>query len=432
MPSAKELYLRKILAHIIDTIDPVKSIKIGMNALQQQPVILQIIPELGAGGAEQGCIDVAAELVSAGAKSIVVSNGGARVPELNRSGAIHISMPVHSKNPLTMALNIKRLRKLILRHNVNIVHVRSRAPAWSAWQACKGTAAHFMTTCHAPYNISGKYKRLYNSSIAKGERIIAISEFVKKYLIDNYDVPENIIRLIPRGIALERFHPTAVTPHRLISVAQDWRIPDGANLIILPGRITRWKGHHVLIDAMEKLGRDDVFCIMIGSDQGRTAYREELEHAIQSKGLGSKVRIVNHCNDMPAAYMMASIVVCPSTDPEGFGRIPVEAQAMGRPIIATDHGGAQETIIRGETGWLVKPGDAEELAKAIAEALSLSPHQRAMLATRAMAHIAQYFTRENMMDKTLDVYAELLKNAPPSLQPQNSEQHPPLTRTAAE
>lgn len=380
-----------------------------MSSFPMQPVILQIIPALGAGGAEQGCIDVAAELVNAGAQAIIVSNGGPRVHELARSGAVHIEMPVHSKNPLVMAQNIRRIRNLILRYNVNIVHARSRAPAWSAYRACKGTAAHFMTTCHAPYNISGKLKRFYNSSITRGERIIAISNFVARYLQEQYHAPAEKIRLIPRGIALDRFHPTAVTPQRLITLAQEWRIPDGANVIILPGRLTRWKGHHVLIDAMERLKRDDIFCVLIGSDQGRTKYREELEEAIKAKNLGGHVRLVDHCNDMPAAYMLASIAVCPSTDPEGFGRIPVEAQAMGRPIIASDHGGAQETIIRGETGWLVKPGDAKELASAINEALALTANQRSILATRAMAHIAHNFTREQMMDKTLDVYAELLK-----------------------
>lgn len=370
---------------------------------------MQIIPELGPGGAEQGCLDVAAELVQAGAQSIVVSHGGNRVPELARSGTVHINMPVHSKNPFIMWRNAKKLRRLIQRYNVNIVHARSRAPAWSAQRACKGTHAHFMTTCHAPYNISGEMKRFYNSSIAKGELVIAISRFVADYLKTNYDLPESRIRIIQRGIALERFHPTAVTPQRLIAIAQEWRIPDGANVIILPGRITRWKGHHVLIEAMDILKRADLFCVMIGSDQGRTEYRAELEATIQEKGLGGQVRIVNHCNDMPAAYMLASIVTCPSTDPEGFGRVPVEAQAMGRPIIASDHGGAQETIIRGETGWLVKPGDAQEMAKAITEALSLTLNQRAILATRAMAHIAQNFTREQMLDKTLGVYSELLR-----------------------
>lgn len=374
-----------------------------------QPVILQVIPELGPGGAEQGCIDVARELVLSGAQAIVVSNGGARVPELERAGAVHINMPVHSKNPITMMRNVKRLKKIINRYRVNIVHARSRAPAWSAYKACKGTHAHFMTTCHAPYNISGEAKRFYNSSMAKGELVIAISSHVANYLQENYHLPATRIRLIPRGIALERFHPTTVTPQRLISLAQEWRIPDGANVIILPGRLTRWKGHHVLIDAIERLKRDDIFCVLIGSDQGRTEYRKELESAIQEKGLGGQVRLVDHCNDMPAAYMLSSIAVCPSTDPEGFGRIPVEAQAMGRPIIAADHGGARETVVRGETGWLVKPGDSKELASAITEALSLTPNQRSILATRAMSHIAQNFTREQMVDKTLDVYAELLK-----------------------
>ncbi|MFN3700622.1 MAG: glycosyltransferase family 4 protein [Alphaproteobacteria bacterium] len=382
-----------------------------MTTIRQQPVVMQIIPALGAGGAEQGCIDIAAELVQAGVKAIVVSSGGPRVVELTRSGAIHVELPVHSKNPITMALNIRRLRKLITRYGVNIVHARSRAPAWSALKACEGTAAHFMTTCHAPYNIhANRFKKFYNSSIAKGERVIAISQFVKRYLMENYEIKEDVIRLVPRGIALERFHPTLVTPHRLINVAQNWRIPDGANIIMLPGRLTRWKGHHVLIEAMAMLGRDDVFCVMIGDDQGRTQYRTELEELIQSKNLGGKVRIVPHCNDMPAAYMLASLVVCPSTDPEGFGRVPVEAQAMGRPIIASDHGGAQETIIRGDTGWLVKPGDAKELASAIQEVLGLTLNQRSILATRSMTHIANHFTREQMMDKTLDVYAELLRD----------------------
>jgi len=379
----------------------------------QQPVVMQIIPELTAGGAEQGCIDVAAELVRAGAQAIVVSNGGDRLHELERVGAVHINLPVHSKNPITMRRNVKQLRKLIERYHVNIVHARSRAPAWSAYRACKKTGVHFMTTCHAPYNISGRLKKKYNSIMAKGERVIAISGYVANYLRENYHVPEERIRLIHRGVGLEKFHPTAVTPERMITLAREWRIPDGANIVMLPGRLTRWKGHHVLIDAMEKLGRKDIFCVLIGHDQGRSEYRKELETAIEKKGLGGQVRIVNHCNDMPAAYMLATVVVSASTDPEGFGRIPIEAQAMGRPIIGTDHGGAQETILRGETGWLVPPGDPESLARAMEDAMSLSAGQRSLLATRAMAHVAAHFTKDQMCDKTLDVYAELLQDIAP-------------------
>ncbi|MGQ0527735.1 MAG: glycosyltransferase family 4 protein [Alphaproteobacteria bacterium] len=382
------------------------------------PVILQVIPELGAGGAEQSCIDVAAALVRAKAKAIIVSHGGARVPELTRIGAMHIDMTVHSKNPLVMYRNARKLRKLIRQYSVDIVHARSRAPAWSALHACKKSSAHFMTTCHAPYNIHGKFKRFYNSSIAQGERVIANSQGVADYLNKNYEIDASNIRIIPRGIAIEKFHPTTVTPERLIKLSQNWRIPDGANIIILPGRLTRWKGHHILIEAMRLLNRRDLFCLMIGDDQGRGEYRQELETLIQEKKLSGRVRIVDHCNDMPAAYMLATIVVSASTDPEGFGRIAVEGQAMGRMTIATDHGGSKETILPGETGWLVKPGDAQDLARAVEEAMNLSPQARALLATRAMAHIAAHFTREQMTDKTLDVYAELLreqtaqKNAP--------------------
>jgi glycosyltransferase involved in cell wall biosynthesis len=375
----------------------------------KQPVVLQIIPNLGAGGAEQGCIDMAAELVKSGAKAIVVSNGGAREHEIARVGALHIKIPAHSKNPLVMMKNVKRLRKIMAKHDVDIVHARSRAPAWSAYNACKGTNTKFMTTCHAPYNVSGHIKRSYNSSIAKGERVIAISRYVENYLKHQFRLDERKIRVVHRGIALEKFHPTSVTPERMIKIVQDWRLPDGASVVMLPGRITRWKGHHVLIDAMSILRRNDVFAVLIGSDQGRKEYRQELEDKIKSVGLEGQVRILNHCDDMPAAYMLSTVVVSASTDPEGFGRIPVEGQAMGRCVIATDHGGAQETIKRGETGWLVPPGDARSLATAIDEALSLNPSQRAILATRAMSHIAENFTRERMADLTLNVYAELLE-----------------------
>tara|TARA_R110002095_G_scaffold144870_3_gene125290 strand:+ start:2461 stop:3660 length:1200 start_codon:yes stop_codon:yes gene_type:complete len=381
-----------------------------MSQTDKQPVIMQIIPELGAGGAEQGCIDIAAAITKAGGKAIVVSNGGYRVTEIERIGAEHIDLPVHSKNPLVMWKNIGRLKKIIKKRGVDVVHARSRAPAWSAWRACNNTNAHFITTCHAPYNISGEAKRLYNGSIANGEIVIAISDYVAQYLQDNYTIDKSRIRTIHRGIPIERFHPAAVTPERMIDLASQWRIPDGANVIMLPGRITRWKGHHILIEAIAKLKRSDIFCVMIGSDQGRTEYREELDAAIREKNLGEKMRIVDQCTDMPAAYMLSTVVISASTDPEGFGRVPVEAQAMGRPIIASDHGGARETILRNKTGWLVPPSDPDALAAAIEEALALDPTQRAILATRSMAHVIEHFTKEIMAEKTLDIYAELLQH----------------------
>lgn len=377
---------------------------------QRQPVIMQIIPELGPGGAEQGCIDVAREIVESGAKAIVVSHGGPRVHELDRMGALHINLPVHSKNPLIILRNAKLLQKLIKTHHVDIVHVRSRAPAWSAYMACKKTPAIFMSTCHAPYNINGKAKRWYNSAITRGERVIAISDYVASYLQKEYNVSPSRIRKIHRGIILEKFHPTAVTPERMITIANEWRIPDGSNVVLLPGRLTRWKGHHVLIDAMARLNRPDLFCVIIGSDQGRSEYRKELEEFIQEKNLAGRVRIVDHCDDMPSAYMLASVVVSASTDPEGFGRIPVEAQAMGRPIVATNHGGARETVLDGQTGWLVPHSDGAAMAGAIDQAMNLTANQRAILATRAMSHVANHFTKDIMVDKTMNVYAELLRD----------------------
>ncbi len=222
-----------------------KALKKSARNVQKGPVIMQIIPALGAGGAEQGCIDVAAGLVQAGATSIIVSNGGPRTHDLARSGALHLNLPVHSKNPIVMWKNISAIRRLIRTHNVDIVHARSRAPAWSAWRACQGTNAHFMTTCHAPYNTENSVKNFYNSSISKGERVIAISNFVAQYLRDSFGLTDDVIRIVHNGIALERFHPTTVTPERMIKVSRQWRLPDGASVIMMPGRLTRWKGHHV-------------------------------------------------------------------------------------------------------------------------------------------------------------------------------------------
>jgi glycosyltransferase involved in cell wall biosynthesis len=375
------------------------------------PVILQVLPALNSGGVEQGVIDLNAAIVKAGGRSIVVSSGGSRVHEITKAGGTHIVMPVHSKSPLTLAGNIRRLRKVIRENNVDIVHACSRAPAWSAARAVLGTGARLVTSCHAAHAAGGVLKRLYNSSITKGERVIAVSHFLADYLEQNYNTDPNIIRVIHRGVAIEKFHPNSVTPERLIRLSKEMRIPDGAAVILVPGRLSRIKGHMFLLDALEKLQRKDVFCLFLGSDEGNENYRRELDSYIASKELGAQVRIVPGSDDMPAAYMMATVVAAPSLTPEGFGRVPVEAQAMGRPIVATDHGGMRETIIRDETGWLVEPGNAAELATALQEALSLDARDRAALATRAMSHVAAHFTNEQMCQGTLDVYAELLQAA---------------------
>lgn len=383
------------------------------------PVIMQILPALNTGGVERGVIDLNAAIVRAGGYSIVVSSGGVCVGEITRAGGIHITLPVHSKNPFIIAANIGRIRKIIRQYNVDIVHACSRAPAWSAGRAVVGTSARYITSLHAGHKITGALKKLYNSSITKGERVISVSHFLADYLEKNYHVEPEKIRVIHRGVAIEKFHPNSVTPERLIKVAQQWRVPDGSFVLMLPGRISRVKGHMFLIDALQQLQNKDLFCVFVGSDNGNEHYRRELEEYIESRGMSGSVRIVSHCDDMPAAYMLSTVVLAPALVPEGFGRIQIEAQAMGRPLISTDHGGARETILRDETGWLVPPGDVPALATALQDALSLDTRQRALLATRAMSHVSKHFTNDQMCAATLDVYAELLNMASTRALPSN-------------
>jgi glycosyltransferase involved in cell wall biosynthesis len=375
------------------------------------PVVMQVIPALNSGGVEQGVIDMNAAIVRAGGVSIVVSNGGLRIHEITKAGGLHIQLPVHSKNPITMFSNIARLRKIIRDHGVDLIHACSRAPAWSAERAAKGANVPYITSCHAAYTISGSLKRFYNSSLTRGARVIAVSHFLADYLEKNYKTDPNIIRVIHRGVPLDRFHPNLVSADRLIRMSQKMRLPDNASIVMLPSRLSRVKGHMFLIDAIEFLGRKDIFCLFVGTDIGNEDYRRELEAAIEARGLSGQTRIVTDCNDMPAAYMLSTVVVSPGLVPEGFGRVPIEAQAMGRPVIATDHGGARETIINEETGWLVAPGDVPELARCLNEAMDLDGLGRATLATRAMAHVAKHFANEQMCQATLDVYAEVLEAA---------------------
>jgi len=373
-----------------------------------RPVVLQVLPALGQGGAERGCVDVAAAIVQGGGTALVASEGGPLLHELTRAGAIHIPMPLDSKNPLAIRANAHRLAALITRYDVDIVHARSRAPAWSARAAARRTGRPFLTTFHGTYNEQGYLKHLYNSIMAKGDLVIAISEHIADLIIARYDISPERVRLIPRGIDLEFFDPARVSPGRLVQLTREWRLVDGMPVVMLPGRLTRWKGQAVLIEALARLPHAEVRCLLVGSDQGRSGYRRELDELIAARGLTGVVHIVDHCRDMPAAYMLADVVVSASTDPEAFGRVAVEAQAMGRPVIASDHGGARETVIPGATGWLTPPGDAEALAAALESALSLDARAREHLAAAAIAHARASFSKSDMCARTLAVYDELL------------------------
>ncbi len=375
----------------------------------RQPVVLQVLPALVTGGVERGTVDMAAALVEAGWTALVASAGGPMVRELERAGARHIQMPLQGRSPLGIRRNVSYLEQVIRHFDVGIVHARSRAPAWSAQAAARRAGCHFVTTFHGTYNL-GPFglKKRYNAIMASGERVIAISHFIAEHIGQHYQVPAERIRVIHRGVDLDKFDPARVSPERLIQLARQWRIPDGAPVIMLPGRLTRWKGQGVLIEALALLGRHDVRCLLVGADQGRTAYRAELEQLIRRRGLGDVVHVVDHCNDMPAAYKLTDIAVSASTDPEAFGRIVVEAMAMGRPVIASAHGGGAETIIDGETGWLVPPGDPRALAHMLDTILNLDAAQRQRVADTATGYARTYFGKDVMCAQTLAVYQELL------------------------
>jgi glycosyltransferase involved in cell wall biosynthesis len=375
--------------------------------------VLQVLPALVTGGVERGAVDVGIALAEAGWGSYVVSSGGPMVRELERAGAKHIEMPVQSKNPLVMKKNTERLIELARKIKADIIHARSRAPAWSAEAAAKKAGCHFVTTFHGTYNLGPMaMKRHYNAVMARGERVIAISQFIASHIHQYYGTGWERVRVVPRGIDLDIFDPSKVSPERIIQLSTTWRLPDGVPVIMLPGRLTRWKGQPVLIEAMarmrDQLGWEDMRCLLVGSDQGRTDYRDELVAQTQRLGLVDVVHIIDDCRDLPAAYMLADVVVSASTDPEAFGRVIVEAQAMGRPVVASDHGGAKETVIANETGWLVPPGDAMALANAISDVLEMDIDLRKKRADQAILHARSNFSKARMCQETLAVYREVL------------------------
>ena len=379
------------------------------GAPRGRPVVLQVIPRLETGGAERTAVDVAAALARAGGTAIVASEGGRMEHELARAGALHVTLPLASKNPLVMRRNAARLARLIRQHEVDIIHARSRAPAWSAAAAARRTGCRFVTTFHGTYGAKSALKRWYNSIMIRGERVIANSDFIAGHIRGAYRIDDARLRVIPRGVDLERFDPSRVGGERVAALARAWRLDDGVPLILLPGRLTRWKGQGLLLDALATMAERDFLCVLVGADQGRAGYRRELEQRTASLGLSGRVFILDECRDMPAAYMLADVVVSASTDPEAFGRIVGEAQAMGCPVAAPRHGGAPEQVIEDRTAFLFTPGDAAGLAAAIGHALDLNSSSRETLAREAMANVRAKFSKDGMCGRTLGLYRELLR-----------------------
>jgi glycosyltransferase involved in cell wall biosynthesis len=378
------------------------------SKVKKFPTVLQVLPSLnGGGGVERGTVEIAEAIYKVGGEAIVVSSGGDLENTLKRHRAQHIRLPVHKKSLFTILANIRRLRKIIREHKVQIVHARSRAPAWSAYYAARREGVPFVTTFHGTYGLFGPFKKWYNRIMVRGDRVIANSKFIAGHIKENYEVPQKNLKIIQRGVDTDLFDPTKTKVERFVQLANKWNIPDGKRIILLPGRLTRWKGQETLIKALMHMETSDLCCIFLGSDQGRSEYTKELILLAQISNLGDVVKFVGNCDDMTSAYMMADVVVSASTDPEAFGRVIAEAQAMGRPVIATNHGGALEIIKDGITGWFVPPYDPERLAEKLQKALALPNYKREELKKEARDHILKNFTKEAMCKKTLAIYKEL-------------------------
>jgi len=389
------------------------------------PTILQIIPRLDTGGAELTTIEMSDAIVRAGGRAIVATEGGRMADAVAHAGGKLVTLPAGTKNPLGMLANVRRLVEVIRAEGVDLVHARSRAPAWSALRAARVTGVPFVTTYHGAYAESGRFKRLYNSVMARGDIVIANSRFTADLVIGRYGTAPDRIRVIHRGVDAARFDPAAVSAERLAATRHAWGVSEGARVVLQAARLTSWKGQAVTIGAARALAGsgwpDDVVFILAGDDQGRSDYRQSLLDAIAGAGLEARVRLTGHCADMPAAFALAHVAVIASTEPEAFGRTSTEAQAMGCPVIATDIGAPPETILAdgrddaeaagGGTGWLVPPGDAAQLASAIATALRLAPAARGQMSTRARARVLETFTLEAMQERTLAVYDDLIGSA---------------------
>jgi glycosyltransferase involved in cell wall biosynthesis len=370
--------------------------------------ILQVLPKLDTGGAERVVIEISEAITAAGHHSIIACESGALTQAALRTGAEIIALPLNTKSPLAMRRNAKRLAKVIHDQKIDILHAHSRAPAWSAYWATQHTKTHFVTTYHGTYSENAPFKRRYNAIMAAGDRVIAVSHFIGELVQNRHAVDEKRLRIIPGGVDTTKFNPAAVLGDRMAKLAREWRLPAGAPTIMLPGRLTSWKGQSLLITALAALRHNDAVAILVGGDQGRSKYTQSLVAQAEELGVADRLRLVGHNEDMPAAMMLADIVVNASTDPEAFGRTIVEAQAMGRMVIAADHGGGRETVIDGLTGFLFAPGDYAMLARTIDQAIDFNAEERIAWGQRARAMVEENYSMTAMRNAVLGVYAELL------------------------
>ena len=378
--------------------------------------ILQVIPHLAAGGAERTTIEVAEALVADGAKALVVSAGGRLEKELNRVGGELIRLEsAPTKNPLEISANAGRIAKLVTARKVSLIHARSRAPAWSALWAARRTRLPFVTTYHGVYNAKGSLKRLYNSVMARGDKVIANSDYTARHIVQEHPWAADRIVTIHRGVDIEKFSTDAIAPARRDGLAKAWKLEAGADpVILLPGRLTGWKGHREAIAAAARLmsgGVTNWRMVFAGDPQGRDGYVDELKQLIASHGLDGRVVMVGHCDDMPAAFALSDIVIAPSNEAEAFGRVAAEAGAMGIPAVGSSIGAQGEIIVDGITGLIVPPADPAALSTAISKLLALGPDGRKAMGEAARERVLARFTTSALQKATLSVYEGLLGQA---------------------
>jgi len=374
--------------------------------------ILQVAPELSAGGVERTVLEVTEAIRQAGGRALLASRGGRLEDEFEALGGELFRMDAKSKNPVTILLNDRRLRRLIAEEGVHLVHARSRAPGWSACRAARAAGVPFVTTYHGAYSGKTKLKKRYNSVMAQGDIVIANSNWIAEHVKTEHGVPFERVVTIPRGVDLEAFDPTNVPVARVKAIREALGLADDPRkILLLPGRLTEWKGQLIAIEALAMLAsdeRDKLVLVLAGDAQGRNAYVTRLEHAVVAHGLDRGVIMSEHITDMPAAYLASDIVLAPSVRPEAFGRVAAEASAMARPVIVADHGGGRETVIEGETGARVEPGDAQALAGALRALMAIGPDARAGMGRAGRAHISAHFSKQGLQAATLGVYKRLM------------------------
>ena len=377
--------------------------------------VLQVIPKLGYGGAETGCYDVAHYLSENNCKSFIITSGGELTKFIDKKKVKLIRLPVHSKNPLLIFLNAIILTVIILFFNISIVHARSRAPAWSCLLATKLTGVKFVTTFHGTYNFSGKIKKFYNSVMVRSDLIIAGSNFIFSHIKENYFELLKFKKkflVIFRGINVDYYDPSTKLEIDEKKLLQKWEINKEKKIILVPGRLTSWKGQQMLIEAINlvkiELGYEAFHVVILGSDQGRDLYKKKLIRLSEQYRLTNQIKFINHCKDMALAYKISDIVISPSIEPEAFGRVAVEAQSMEKLIIASNIGGSNETIVNEKTGFLFEAGDANALSKKIIKAITMDEMSLQLIGKEGRKNVIKKFNVEKMCISTYSEYKRLL------------------------